>query len=550
MSIPSIYCDKKEVPVGGEVTLTANLGNGVWDFENATIGDEIIMLSGTVYSSEITFKCITTIDPLIINYFTYQNLIHNGIAWVDSDDDNLANYWYGSSNQTNHILTGYKFNGQSQRATLNTNGIGYIAQRNISIQSSTMTLEFMYRSTQDIEVSVDTFNDTTVKTEDGSIFPIYPLLHGAGDFEFAVINGANVRWVLSDGTFSNNNIVNKTLPAGTSYLIVDDFSDVEVYSFNTKSNYIGNLSDVPSDVQGITLRETGVLGSLNEITHVTKTVDLNSCTGVEGNIVSLTNVEKYIDVTECGNVFGNIKSLRDTSEHVGCGGHPDIYGNFGALYNTALFVNASGCNIDGDIATLVGTSDYINLSHPTVSENVYGDIAHLYGTDTIILDNTAVSGRVVNYSIGTYWALDDTSLTKGEITQSLINIAGHAVSNGIYDGYFKCKHNMAYVIDDDFDSYYPNRDGIGLGGEGSGYELYSTIKVLEYLGWTILVNYKWKQEWEDQWEDYRCWWLNYYATCYWNDGGGDWICTDNSNCTVYGYGYGGQPYGSAHNSIW
>ena len=521
MSIPTIYCNKKQALPNEEITVFADIGRGEWRFPNAATSD-IIIVEGDITSNVMTFKCLRDYDPLIVGFAVIINQIKNGAIWEDTQDRGLGDYWNGLPSQENIIYTGWNFDGRSQHVNQTTITDPKIWQSNLTVSGGDYSVELDYRATKDLTLKVGGSSFVLSASDEGEPFNIYPIVHGAGLFEFTVANATGIQWIFPNDTTSVNSSVFTTLPAGTTYLTVDDFSTVNFYSWYMGDKLVGDLSDIPSGVNSINFEDTATSGILREITHISDTIWLPNCVNVSGTIGSFTNLSTSIELSGCGLITGNIAALRSVSTHVGLHGH-GVQGAIVSLSGVSSHVDLATGNIYGDISELSGVSDYIDLSYPAVRDNISGDIGTLSGTDTVILDGTDVKGYIKPMNECSYWSLDNTSLSAIEISQSLINLAGYATSFNIRDGYFRCKDGMPFVIDELYHTVYLNGSGPQGSGDttSGGYEMWATIKTLESLGWVIDVNYYVDENWEYDDE----WWWHYYYECYWQDYGGDWICT-------------------------
>jgi hypothetical protein len=381
MAIPTIYCDKKQARPGDEITVIASIGSGEWEFPNALSGD-IEIVSGTLESNVLTFKCLGVYDPLTISFKVIEDKVFNGSSWTDEinsgvyGDDVLADGWTTPSGQENMILTGWNFEGRSQRINQTLSGVPAITQANLTVSGEQYGVEIDYRAYTDIELKVGGHTFELSATNEGPPFAIYPILHDSGLVNFEVSGGSGVKWLLADGSVDYGTVVSTTILGGTSYLIVDDFTTTAITSLETGTNYVGSLSDIPSGVSIIEFENTNISGDIIEIAHIQ-------------DVVYISNAA--------------------------------IYGEVNSLYEVSSVINLSGCS------------------------DVEGVIDDLEYTDTIILDGTSVSGVATQYAEGTYWSLDNTNLTKEELEETMFNIATRAVMLNIHDGYFRCYDNMPTV---------------------------------------------------------------------------------------------------------
>jgi len=310
MGIPTIYCDKKQALSGEEITVIASIGEGVWEFPNALSGD-IEIVSGVVTDNVLTFKCLATYDPLTISFRVIENTITNGQKWEDTtiDGESLADAWSTPSGQENQILTGWNFEGNSQRCTQLT-GSPSISQANLTVSGGEYTVELDYRAYSDIELKIGGNVFPLARTDEGPNFPIYPIVHDEGVIEFETTDGGNVKWIFADGSVENGDLsVSKLVPEGTSYLIMDSFVGQSIGSLETGSTYIGSLSDLPSGLSIVELDGTGVVGDIIELDHVQDVVTISNSAGVYGDISVLSDVSSVIDLSGSPNIYGDIENL-------------------------------------------------------------------------------------------------------------------------------------------------------------------------------------------------------------------------------------------------
>ena len=76
---------------------------------------------------------------------------------------------------------------------------------------------------------------------------------------------------------------------------------------------------------------------------------------------------------------------------------------------------------------------------------MYGDLSNILDTDTVILDDTNVSGVISDTCTTTYWSLNDTQLSQSQLEDSIINISNRAVADNVIGGTFDCYDNMPTV---------------------------------------------------------------------------------------------------------
>jgi hypothetical protein len=407
MSLPTIYCNKKHALPGELITVVADLDIGVWDFPNALDGD-IVMVSGEMDERVLTFKCLNEYDPLIVSFLSMTDMVKNGSGWADQTGNNiLADYWRTSSASTTKILTGWNFDGRSQRVTQIAHGQSYITQDDLTMINGEYTVSLDYRATDNIELNVGGNTYTLLKTFESPPFPIYPIVHNYGRVNFETTDGGHIQWVLSDGSYESGTIIDKILPTGTSYLIMDNFVGESINSGGTGGSYVGSTSDLPRGLSIYESESSNIEGDISELDHIT-------------DVLSITNNE---------HIYGDIINLKDISSVI------DLNGSV---------------NISGDIGSL----DY---------------------TDHISLSGCSVCGVVSSSAEATYWNLNNTLLTVGELGESIKNIAAYAISLDVTNGHFECYDNMPTVSDSDvcdaiYDLIYRDWDVIvhsDCGGSGT-----------------------------------------------------------------------------------
>lgn len=372
MSIPTIYSNVKQANPGDEITVIASIGSGVWGFPNAD-PDDIEIVSGSLNSNVLTFKCLSDYDPLTIIFSAIQNNIVNGSEW--DDDINsifygsgvLGDYWITPANQSNEILSGYNFDGNSQRITQTLSGGASISQYNLTVSGESYGLELDYRAYSDITMSIGGHSFELSATDEGPSFPIYPIQHGSGLFNFETTDGGNVKWLLADGTVSNSLSISTQLIEGTSYLTMDSFNGQGINSDGTYTNYIGTLSDLPSGLGTVQLEGTNVVG----------------------DIIQLNHVQDVVHITDSDSVYGNVQELSGLS----------------------YAIDLSGC------------------------PNISGDISQLNFVEIINLEGTSVSGSILENSEALDIRLNNTNLDKDDLELCLINLASRALSGGYFECY-------------------------------------------------------------------------------------------------------------------
>lgn len=314
MSIPTIYSNVKQALPGEEITVIASIGSGEWEFPNALSGD-IEIVEGSLTSNVLIFKCLNVYDPLIVSFKVIEDKVFNGSSWTDAvnsgvyGDDVLADGWTTPSGQENMILTGWNFEGRSQRVNQTLSGVPSITQANLTVSGESYTVELDYRAYTDIELKVGGHTFELSATNEGPEFPIYPIQHGTGVVSFETTNGGNVKWLLADGSVVTNLTFTKELLAGTSYLIMDSFVGQGVNAMETGSNYIGSLSDFPSGLGIIQLDETNVYGDIAELNHVEDVVNIVGSDGIYGDVKELSGVSYAVDLSGCPNIYGDISYL-------------------------------------------------------------------------------------------------------------------------------------------------------------------------------------------------------------------------------------------------
>ena len=526
MGIPLIYCDTQVAVTGEDVIVsTRNLtSSGVWTFVNAEVGSEINIIGGGLTETFLKFQCLIPLNPLFIRYDRPQNSILNGSTW-ENPTNGLAYDWVGGTNQTNIVAgDGWNFDGNSQRVTrANTTDKTYISQGNIGLSDDlNYGFQIEYRSTSPIEVHIGSKGYNFPPTNEGPPFNIYPITHEGGDFTFVVGNATGVQWIFSDGSTDTDNVVYKSLPSGTSYLIVDDFVGVTMSSLNNTFIINGNLSDIPFGVDDVEFRNTKMTGNIGVLDHIGSKIAITNTPTVSGNVSAVYNIPTHIDLSHTG-VVGNVGVLENVTDYLNLS-NTVVHGyidNFTAL---TKHLDLSYTSISGDIVAVSGVADYIDLSYPSLSTDIYGDIADLSGTSVVKLNGTNVTGIIPLKTAGIYWSLDNTSLSQGEIGQCLINLASWAVSSDTRNGYFRCKDGMPPVIDSNLVTWYWSV--YGAGGSwvpANGYEMWATIETLLDMGWTIEVNYERDETWI--WSPYV--WHSYYKeVCHFNIYSLEWDCED------------------------
>ena len=517
MGIPTIYCNTKQAMPNDEITVIADIGGGEWRFPNA-IPSDIVIVDGTTTSNVMTFKCIREYSPLIITFAIQTSLIINGVNWEDTQGNGLGDRWRSSVRQWNTIRTGDMFEGRSQHVEQRISYGAYLSQENINIDNGSYTLEFDYRSSADYNVQIGEHSFELSATDIRTPFNIYPIVHSAGVLNFTIANATDIQWIFPNGDTSTNSSIMVGVPSGTTYLTVNDFSTISVDSWDTDV-IAGELSDIPKGVNGIYFRGSGISGQIDELTHISDIIYLPDCVNVNGTIGSFNTLTTTIELSGCGFISGNIIALSSVARHVGLHGHSGIQGPISALSGVSSHIDLAYGGVYGEVSEVSGTSDYIDLSYPSVSSDIYGDIGVLSGTNIVKLNDTNVAGYVRPNNIATHWELDNTSLSIPEITESLINIAGFAVtySDSISGGYFRCVDEMPCIIDESYNSVYM-KDGVSV--TANGFEIWATIKTLESMGWTVEVNYNEYTYWHFD----PSWWHSYYSTCYWSDFGDTWLC--------------------------
>jgi hypothetical protein len=307
MSIPTIYCNKKYAIPGEEITIMSELGEGAWSFQNA-IPEDIVVISGEMTDSVITFKCLNEYDPLIVSFLTMIDVVKNGSAWVDrTGSDILGDYWRISNTSKGEILTGWNFAGRSQRVTKIFNGGSYITQNNLTIEDGEYTVSLDYRASDDIELEVGGNRFNLQKTFESIPFPIYPISHTDTRLSVVVSNALDTEWIFSDDTYSSDDVINNTYPKGTSYLICTPFNGVNInfISSNNRGIY-GSLSDIPSGISSFSISESNIIGDIAEISHIVDTVDIRE-SPVHGDISVLGGLTTKVNLLGTG-VSGTIPS--------------------------------------------------------------------------------------------------------------------------------------------------------------------------------------------------------------------------------------------------
>jgi hypothetical protein len=323
MAIPTIYCDKKQALPGDVITVTATIGSGEWFFPNALSGD-IVNISGDQLTPQeldnntLTFKCLSIYDPLIVSFLVIEDTVINGSKWTDSFTDNiLADNWVTPSGQETSILSGWNFEGRSQRVTQSLSGNNpSIMQEDLTVSGGEYTTELQYRAYSDIQLKVGGHVFDLVRTNEGPNFAIYPIQHEAGFIDFEATDGGNIKWLFADGSVSYDTSVAKNIIGGTSYLIMDDFVGQSIGSGNTDLSYIGSLSDIPSGLSILELDNTAVSGDIVEINHVQDVVSITNSENIEGNVSQLSTLTSVMDFEGCPNIYGNIGDLKTTDQIV------------------------------------------------------------------------------------------------------------------------------------------------------------------------------------------------------------------------------------------
>jgi len=398
-NVPTIYCNKKQITVGEEVTLKASISNGTWTILGGDV-EYVYPQPQVEDNTEITIKVNDEYESITVVYEGVYNQVRNSTAWIDDDDDGIANRWTGQPYplQVNSIETGWNFSGRSQRVEGESESS--ILKQNFPVDvGREYNVGLEYRATKELTLSFAGFTETLPPTDENRIDPIFPIRHGEGlvDFTFAdtldpksfgsgyFYDGTNT---LKIGTYIDMELVD----AGTVYVVPTNtsFIGVTIDSGDTKGNYIGNLADLPARIAELRLIDTNVEGDISEL--------MRSYTATDD-----TGMPTYIEITNSDRVEGSIDNLDFATT-------PDI--------------NFEGCSsIGGNIA-------YIQIITPINS--------------TISLKGTQVYGEVSTYleGIPPRWNLNNTKLTKTNIEDSLDNICEFldslSASDEYRNGYFLC----------------------------------------------------------------------------------------------------------------
>lgn len=391
MAIPTIYCDKKQALPGEEITVIASIGTGEWQFPNALSGD-IEIISGTLDSNVLTFKCLNIYDPLIVSFLVIENKVVNGASWKDTVNvDILGDNWTTPSGQENEILEGWNFEGRSQRVNQITSGVPSISQADLTVSGEQYKVEIDYRAYEDIELKVGGHTFELARTAEGPTFLVYPIVHESGLVDFEATNGGNIKWLLSDGSVDYDTNVSKEIIGGTSYLIMDSFVGQSIGSGVTNLNYVGSLSDIPSGLSIIELPNTSVVGDISELEHIQDVVNLSGSVGVSGDIIELANVSSVISLNGCSDVYGDISNL-DYTDRIELDGttvtgivNPTAEATHWSLNSTNL--NKSQLE-----------SSLVNIANYAVSNSVSGGYFECY-TDMPTVDSSSACDALSDLDI-------------------------------------------------------------------------------------------------------------------------------------------------------
>lgn len=354
MQYPIIYSNKKHMFSGDEVVLSRGpwtssvSSDSVWAFPESTLGVDYQIVDGDIYAESITIKLLRNYEEFIIQQIISDNQIINSEDWTDTIIPGLADDWNAPTfTQTNEILTGWNFDGNSQRVTQSV-GTAYILQEGVVNEIDEYQLALKYRASNPISITVGGVNFSLSATEIDPV-AIYPIQHEAGEIDFMAVDGGNNKWILTDGTFANTSRITKTLPAGTSYLIMDNFNGSSITSIGTGLTYVGNLEDIPKNVSVIELENTNVSGNIAELYHIKKTVYISNSDGIYGDISSLSGLTDTIDLSGCSNITGDVGTLKNP-----------------------LTIILDGCPVSGELAT-DSSFTYVNISNTNLSRTELGN---------------------------------------------------------------------------------------------------------------------------------------------------------------------------------
>lgn len=314
-------CDGTNYTIDQYDTNYSTLINNIWNFPDSTLGIDYEILAGDIYSVVLTIRILKTIEEFTVEQIITSNKVLNSTDWVDlSGASGVADNWNApTTTQTNTIETGWNFSGKSQRVTQGT-GRSYIYQDGLVDTFEGHNISLKYRASKPLTIQVGgrTFN---LPITEASEFNIYPIQHSQGVVAFEGLDGGGNEWILTDGTFLATDSFSKNLPAGTSYLIMDDFTGSSITSLGTGLIYVGDLQDIPKNVGIIELEDTNVAGDIIELNHILETVYISNASGVYGEVQALSGLTGAIDLNGCSGVSGDISSLTN-AQHIILNGCP------------------------------------------------------------------------------------------------------------------------------------------------------------------------------------------------------------------------------------
>lgn len=206
---------------------------------------------------------------------------------------------------------------------------------------------------------------------------VYPIKCGAGLMDFAIFNATDVFWYDADGNTSVLNRPGVTLTnAGNTYLFSTDMlnNNIQIISYNTKTNYLGNLKDIP---------------------RITYWLGLSSCSNLTGDLSDLGGRITYaLSLEGCPLVTGKLSDLGGKLTYLlGLSGCPLITGDLSDLQGKiTYYLTMNGMNlVTGSLASLNGAITYLlSLTSCYLVNGVYTPVGA--GTPSIfVVTSTAMS---------------------------------------------------------------------------------------------------------------------------------------------------------------
>jgi len=248
------------------------------------------------------------------------------------------------------------------------------------------------------------------------------LPHGAGLFNFSIINGTGVAWKLSNGVLSTSTTQNLTLPAGTSYLYCNNLwaSGVQVSAGSTGKNFTGNLSVFSNLTYYLILYDCSlVTGNLSSVSNLTYYLSLSSCSLVTGNLSSVSNLTYYLSLSNCSLVTGNLSSVSNLTYLLSLDGCSLVTGDLSSVSNLTYYLSLNSCPLVTGVLSPKATLSYIDISYTGVSSADLDTLISNLNTITTVtsgtlklkgLTRTSASTTDINALITKGWSVTDATV--------------------------------------------------------------------------------------------------------------------------------------------